>query len=230
MTNFSNALIIGAPGGIGGAIADRLESQGMKVTRLSRSSKPPIDFADETGLAAAAEALRTKAPYDLVLLASGILHSDDFGPEKSWKMLEKSALEQVFLVNTIGPMLAARHFLPLMPRKGRSVFAALSARVGSITDNRLGGWYGYRASKAALNQFIRTLSIELGRTHEDLVALALHPGTVDTDLSEPFQGNVPDGKLFTPDYSAEKLIAVMREATSADSGKHIDWAGEEVHP
>lgn len=230
MDDFSNALIIGAPGGIGGAIADRLESQGTQVTRLSRSSKPPIDFADETTLAAAAEALQANAPYDLVLVASGILHSDAFGPEKSWKMLEKLPLEQVFLVNTIGPMLAARHLLPLMPRKGRSVFAALSARVGSISDNRLGGWYGYRASKAALNQFIRTHSIELGRTHEGLIALALHPGTVDTDLSEPFQGNVPDGKLFTPDHSAEKLIGVMSNAARADSGKHIDWAGEEVLP
>lgn len=230
MTDFSNALVVGAPGGIGGAIADRLESQGTRVTRLSRSSKPPIDFADESSLSAAAQALKANAPFDLVFVATGILHSDDFGPEKSWKMLEKSPLEQVFLVNTIGPMLAARHLLPLMPRKGRSVFAALSARVGSISDNRLGGWYGYRASKAALNQFIRTLSIELGRTHEDLVALALHPGTVDTDLSGPFQGNVPHGKLFTPDYSAEKLIAVMAEATPDDSGKHYDWAGEEVLP
>ena len=230
MTDFNNALVIGAPGGIGGAIADRLETAGTRVTRLSRSSKPPIDFADESSLAAAAEALKSQAPFDLVFVASGILHSSDFGPEKSWKMLEKGPLEQVFLVNTIGPMLAARHFLPLMPRKGPSVFAALSARVGSISDNRLGGWYGYRASKAALNQFIRTLSIELGRTHEELTALALHPGTVDTDLSEPFQGNVPDGKLFTPDYSAEKLIAVMAGTSPADSGKHYDWAGKEVLP
>lgn len=230
MTEFSNAVVIGAPGGIGGAIADRLEAAGTAVTRLSRSSSPRIDFADESSLAAAAEELKSHAPFDLVFVASGILHSDAFGPEKSWKMLEKSPLEQVFLVNTIGPMLAARHFLPLMPRKGRSVFAALSARVGSISDNRLGGWYGYRASKAALNQFIRTLSIELGRTHDDLAALALHPGTVDTDLSEPFQGNVPEGKLFTPDYSAERLIEVMTDATPADSGKHIDWAGKEVLP
>ena len=230
MTQFKNAIIIGAPGGIGGALADRLESAGTAVTRLSRSSKPPINFADEQSVAAAAKALEPHGPFDLVIIASGILHGDDFGPEKSWKSIEKSPLEQVFLVNTIGPMLAARHLLPLMPHEGRSVFAALSARVGSISDNRLGGWYGYRASKAALNQFVRTLSIELGRTHDDLVALALHPGTVDTGLSEPFQGNVPEGKLFSPDHSAEKLLGVISDAGRAHSGKHLDWAGEEVLP
>ena len=124
--------------------------------------------------------------------------------------------------------MTARYFLPLLRRDKKSVFTALSARVGSISDNRIGGWYGYRASKAALNMILKTLSIEFGRRHKQAVILGLHPGTVDTTLSEPFQGNVPDGKLFTPEYSVEKLLAVIDKVDANDSGKLIDWAGKEI--
>ncbi|MCJ8191572.1 SDR family NAD(P)-dependent oxidoreductase [Sphingomicrobium aestuariivivum] len=228
MGDFSNAIIIGASGGIGAAMADAIEARGGRVTRLSRRSEPALDFADPATIAAAASALEAGAPYDAVIIATGLLHDDGWGPEKSWKMLEADPLEAVFRVNTIGPMLVARHFLPLLPRKKRSLFAMLGARVGSIADNRLGGWYGYRASKAALAQFARTLSIELARTHEVAVVAALHPGTVDTALSEPFQANVPEGQLFTPAKSAAHLLDVLEGLTPADSGGHFDWAGERV--
>ncbi|MCM8558520.1 SDR family oxidoreductase [Sphingomicrobium sediminis] len=227
MSDFSNAIVIGQ-GGIGGAIADAIEARGGRVTRLGRQTTPPIDFLEPATIEAAASALEAQGPFDAVIIASGILHSDAFGPEKSWRMLDADPLTTTFAINTIGPALVARHFIPLLPRKERFLFAALSARVGSISDNRIGGWYGYRASKAALNQIIRTLAIELGRTHKEGVIAALHPGTVDTKLSEPFQGNVPDKQLFSPEKSANHLLDVLSGLTPEDSGGHFDWAGEPV--
>ena len=130
--------------------------------------------------------------------------------------------------HTVGPALVAKHMLPLMPRKGRAVFAALSARVGSISDNRLGGWHAYRASKAALNMLVRNYAIEQARINNQFIAVTLHPGTVDTGLSQPFQSNVPDAQLFTPDQSAEYLLNVLDGLTPADTGKCFDWAGKQV--
>ncbi len=221
------ALIIGATGGIGAALADALDASGATVTRLSRRSDPPLDLTDEPGIAAAATALSDQC-FDLLFLATGTLHTATTGPEKSWRQLDAATLTDSFAVNTIGPMLVARHFLPLMAPAATLAF--LSARVGSISDNRLGGWYGYRASKAALNQFVRTLSIELARTKPQMTAVALHPGTVDTLLSAPFQRNVAPGKLFTPAISAAHLLAVIAALTPADSGRLIDWAGEPIAP
>ena len=221
------ALIIGATGGIGAALADALDASGATVTRLSRRSDPPLGLTDEPGIAAAAAALATQS-FDLLILASGTLHTATVGPEKSWRQLDAATLTDSFAVNAIGPMLVARHFLPLTAPTATLAF--LSARVGSISDNRLGGWYGYRASKAALNQFVRTLSIELARTRPQMTAVALHPGTVDTALSAPFQRNASPGKLFTPAISAAHLLAVIAALTSADSGRLIDWAGEPIAP
>ena len=221
------ALIIGATGGIGAALADALNASGATVTRLSRRSAPPLDLTDEPGIAAAATAFEGQS-FDLLILATGSLHTATAGPEKSWRQLDAATLTDNFAVNTIGPMLVARHFLPLMTPAATLAF--LSARVGSISDNRLGGWYGYRASKAALNQFVRTLSIELARTKPHMTAVALHPGTVDTALSAPFQRNVAPGKLFTPAISAAHLLAVIAALTPADSGRLIDWAGEPIAP
>ena len=228
MNDFANSIVIGASGGIGAALADGIEARGGAVTRLSRSSDPAIDYERPDTIAAAARALGPRAPYDAIIVATGTLHGTGFGPEKSWRMIEAEAIEHVFRVNTLGPMLLARHFLPLLPRGRRCHFALLSARVGSIADNRLGGWYAYRASKAALNQFARTLSIELARTHEQAIVSALHPGTVDTALSEPFQGNVPPDRLFAPEKSATHLLDVLERLGPGDSGAHIDWAGERV--
>ena len=139
-----------------------------------------------------------------------------------------SRLARIFAVNTIGPALVLKHFAPLLPRTGRSVIALLSARVGSISDNRLGGWYGYRASKAALNQLVRTASIEVARSRRDAVIVGLHPGTVETPLSAPFRGNVSPGKLFTPRVSAAHLLTAIEGLTPADSGKCFAWDGSEV--
>ena len=228
MTQFSNAIVIGAGGGIGGALADALDARGGRVTRLGRGSDPRVDFEAPDTLARAAEALAPQGPFDLVIVASGILHGPDFGPEKSWRALDAGTLERVLRINSVGPALVARHFVPLLPRKERFHLAFLSARVGSISDNRLGGWYAYRMSKAALNQMVRTLSIELARTHDKGTVVALHPGTVDTGLSEPFQSNVPEEKLFTPQQSAAHLLSVLDTLGPEDSGGHFDWAGKPV--
>lgn len=151
-----------------------------------------------------------------------------FSPEKTWRDLSGEAMARVFATNTIAPSLIAKHFLPLLPRSGRSVFAVLSARVGSISDNRLGGWYSYRASKAALNQIIKTASIELARTRPEAICLGLHPGTVDTTLSKPFQTNVARGKLFTPQMSASYLLEVIGNAAPVQSGSLLAWDGSVV--
>lgn len=224
------AIVIGATGGIGSALADGLESRGATVSRLSRSSTPPIDLASNESIEAAASALASAAPFDLIFLATGILHGPGLAPEKSYRQLDGEALEQIFRINAIGPALVARHFLPLLNPSGRAIFAALSARVGSIGDNRLGGWTGYRASKAALNQIVRTLGIELARTRPDTLCVALHPGTVDTALSAPFQRNVAEGQLLTPQSSAAALLDVLDRLTPVDSGGCFDWRGDRIAP
>ncbi|MBX7457620.1 SDR family NAD(P)-dependent oxidoreductase [Qipengyuania sp. 1NDH17] len=226
------AAVVGASGGIGAALCDRLEKGGTEVHRFSRRGRGhiPLDLTDEASIAAAADAVREHGPLDLVFVASGYLHEDGEGPEKDWRHLDASELARNFAVNAAGPALVAKHFLPLLAREGRTGFAGLSARVGSISDNRLGGWYGYRASKAALHQVIRTLSVELARKRPDAFCVAMHPGTVDTDLSKPFQGNVPEGKLFSPDYSAQQLLAVLESLEPAHSGRIFAWDGKEIEP
>ncbi|MDJ0921110.1 MAG: SDR family NAD(P)-dependent oxidoreductase [Henriciella sp.] len=231
-------VIIGASGGIGAAFVSAYASAGHTVHALSRRPVEGssahvhpgrIDLSDEDSIATAASDIGAQGAPDLVIVASGILsNSDGLQPEKSMRQQGGSAFEQVFAVNTIGPALVAKHFIPIMPRKERAVFAALSARVGSISDNRLGGWHAYRASKAALNMLIRNYAIEQARRNDQFIAVGLHPGTVDTALSKPFQGNVPDGKLFTPERSASALIGVIEGLTPEASGKVFDWAGVEV--
>ena len=224
------AIVIGATGGIGAALADALEVRGAAVTRLSRSGTPVIDLASDESIAAAAAAVAPAAPYDLIFVASGILHGAGLAPEKAYRQLDGAALERIFRINTIGPALVARHFLPLLNPTGRAIFAVLSARVGSIGDNRLGGWFGYRASKAALNQIVKTLAIELARTRPDTIAVALHPGTVDTALSAPFQRGLAEGQLLTPAASATALLDVLDRLNPADSGSCFDWRGERIAP
>jgi len=165
-----------------------------------------------------------------VIVATGLLHQGERGPERATKELDGAWLAAMFAVNAIGPALIAKHFLPLMPRSGRTVFAALSARVGSISDNRLGGWHGYRASKAALNQLIRTIAIEERRRNPSAIVVALHPGTVDTALSKPFQGNVAPGHLFDTGRAAAQLLDLIDGLRAADSGKLFAWDGAEIAP
>lgn len=230
----TSAVVIGASGGIGGAIEAALNDEGAFHTvhgfARSRSGAQHLDLLDEGSIAAAAAHVASGPPPALVIVATGLLHASDKGPEKALRDLDAAWLAQVYAVNAIGPALVAKHFLPVMPRTGRTMFAALSARVGSISDNRLGGWHGYRASKAALNMLIRNLAIEERRRNDRAIVVALHPGTVDTGLSRPFQGNVPPGRLFTPDRAALQLLDVIEGLKVIDSGKLFDFEGKEVSP
>ncbi len=223
-------IILGAGGGIGRALADALAARGDTVVGLGRGSEPPVDYDRPETVADAAAALAPGAPYDLIIVATGILHGEGVTPEKSLRAIEADGLDRYFRVNATGPALVMRHFLPLLPKDRRGVFAALSARVGSIGDNRIGGWTGYRASKAALNQIVRTLSIELARTHPRALLVGLHPGTVDTALSAPFQRGVAPGTLFDAAHSARLLLGVVEGLAEADSGGCFDWSGARIAP
>ena len=229
-----SAVVIGASGGIGRALANALDEEGLfeQVHRLSRSAEGAghIDLEDEASIAAAAEKVAASPAPTLILVTTGILHEDEQRPEKTMRELDPEWLARNFAVNMIGPALVAKHFLPLMPRTGRTVFAALSARVGSISDNRLGGWYGYRASKAALNMTIRNLAIEHKRKNDRAIIVGLHPGTVDTQLSQPFQKNVSAKQLFDTERAALQLLDVLDDLKPADSGHIFAWDGEEIAP
>ena len=218
-----HAVVIGASGGIGAALVDALRADPRcgHVEGLHRHSPVPIDFDDPPGIAAAADGVRAKAPFQLVVNAAGLLHTDGFMPEKKLADLDDAQLLATFRANTIGPALVLRHFAPLLDRR-RSLVGLLSAKVGSIGDNRLGGWYGYRASKAALNMIVRTAAIELARTTPEAVVAALHPGTVDTALSRPFGGE----RIGTPAaLCAAQLLAVLDSLRPADSGCFVAYDG-----
>ena len=226
-----SAVVVGASGGIGTAVSDALDASGSfdVVHRFARSlpGDGHIDLEDEASLADAAARVAEGPPPALVFIATGVLHHGQ-EPERSYKTLSAEHLMRDYRVNAVGPALVARHFLPLMPRDRRAVFAALSARVGSIGDNRLGGWHSYRASKAALNMILRNLAIELARSHPQGVVAGLHPGTVDTGLSQPFQRGVTPGKLFTTAYSSERLLAVLDGLQPSDSGGVFAWDGARI--
>lgn len=232
------AVVLGASGGIGRALVDQLEARGAyaPIHALSRtpgtSRGRVIDgFADITDEASLADAAgRIGAPIALLIIATGMLHDTDAMPEKALRDLDGVRLAKVFAVNTIGPALALKYFGPLLARDRRSVMAALSARVGSISDNRSGGWYGYRASKAALNMIVKTASIELARSRPQAICVALHPGTVDTRLSEPFQARVPPEQLFSTDRAAGQLLDVLDCLDVGQSGRVIAWDGREIVP
>jgi NAD(P)-dependent dehydrogenase (short-subunit alcohol dehydrogenase family) len=223
-------VVVGASGGLGAALTTCLTQDGVDVVPLRRSGvgDQHIDIEDEASIAAAALRLSAQAPIRLMIVATGLLHDGAFQPEKTYRRLDAENLARSFRVNAIGPAMVAKHFLPLLPKSGRSLFAVISARVGSIEDNRLGGWYGYRASKAALNQFMRTFAIELSREKPDAICVALHPGTAATRLSEPFRGGVSSGKLFRPDQSARHMLAALGRLTPADSGHLIAWDGSRI--
>lgn len=224
-------VIIGASGGIGGALADRVEATGgcLAVHRIGRRVDG-FDVTDERAIAALAEQLADGPPITLALVATGLLHEGNRAPERTLKVIDADWLARQYAVNTIGPALLLKALAPLMPRDRRAVFAVLSAKVGSISDNRLGGWYGYRASKAALNQIVRTAAIELARTHPRAIVAALHPGTVATELSAPFTARRDSDDLFAPAESAAKLLGVLDGLTPADSGRLWGWDGREIAP
>ena len=219
-----SAVVIGAGGGIGTALAELLEERGTAVLRLGRGTTPRLDLLEEASIAACAAASGTG--LRLVIDATGFLHDDRFAPEKSLRAIDPVAMAHSFAVNATGPALLMKHFLPLLARDGRAVFATLSARVGSIADNHLGGWYSYRASKAALNQVVRTASIELARTRREAVCVALHPGTVDTGLSAPFARTGLE--VQSPRQSAARLLDVIDGLTPERTGTLIDYRNRTV--
>lgn len=216
------ALVVGASGGIGAALVARLEGEGAEVTALSRSGDG-LDVTDEGTVAAVLG--RLSGAYDLVVVATGALSIGGEPPEKTLKSLEAGRLAAQFALNAVGPALVLKHALRLLPRDRRAAFAVLSARVGSIGDNRAGGWYGYRAAKAALNQLVRTASVEVARSHPKAVVVALHPGTVATPLTERYLGRHPS---VSPEVSADNLLRVVSHLTHEDTGRFFDWAGREI--
>lgn len=215
------ALVIGATGGIGRALAKALRHRGVHVTALSRKVDG-LDITSEADIVRVFKGLAGQS-FDLVIIASGIL-AHDTGPEKTIGAVSADEMAALYAVNAIGPALILKHLRRFLPKDQRSVVAVLSARVGSIGDNRLGGWYSYRASKAALNQIVRTASIEMNRTHKRLICVAMHPGTVQTEFTE----NFPHHTKVAPQEAAENLLAVIDGLSSSDTGQFFDWAGQPV--
>jgi len=229
--------VFGAGGGIGSALVESLADAPNVETVFAISRRgmngaqcvSPVrclDYTDDNLGTLAAEL----PEMDLVICALGVLHGNNFSPEKSRRDLTLENMRHVFHVNTFLPSIIAKQMLPKMKKDSKSIFAALSARVGSISDNRLGGWYSYRASKAALNMMIKTMAIEHARRFKHSAVIGLHPGTVDTALSKPFQTNVAKEKLFDPDFSAARLLDVVEKVGPKDTGKIFAWDGQEIQP
>ena len=221
------AVVIGSTGGIGAAMVEALGQSGAfaGVVGLSRTSEPAIDLLDEPSIVRAADTIRARQmDLRLVFDATGFLHGSSFTPEKSLSALTPEHMAHAFAINAMGPALLMKHFLPLLPKQGKSVFATLSAKVGSIGDNRLGGWYSYRASKAALNQLVHTAAIELARRKPEAVCVALHPGTVDTGLSSDFAKT--GLKVRRPAEAAALLIGALDRLTPAETGGFFDFRGD----
>ena len=216
------ALVAGSSGGIGSALCDALVARGWAVTGLSRSGDG-LDVTDEASVARVMGGL--EGAFDLVIVATGALEIGAHRPEKTIRTLDPAALAAQFALNATGPALVLKHALRLMPRDRRAVFAALSARVGSIGDNGLGGWYSYRAAKAALNQLIHTAAVEVARTHPQAVLACLHPGTVETRFTEKYVGNHP---TVPPAVAAANLLTVIEGLTPAQTGGFFDWQGKVV--
>lgn len=226
----SGAAVVIGTGGIGRALANELEQRGEHalVLRLGRSTEQRLDYADESSVSQSADWVSQQCqgaglPLTLVIVATGFLHGTQGQPERSWSHLQPDHLAHSFLVNTIGPALVIKHFLPLLPRQGPCKAVFLSARVGSITDNQLGGWYGYRAAKAALNQLVKTASIEQARRNRQAAVVALHPGTVDTPLSAPF---AKQGLNLRPsDLAAREIAGVIAGLDGGQNGSFVDYQG-----
>ena len=242
LSNFGNQLtiaVVGASGGLGRAFVEHCVEQSnvSNIHAFSRSRAQfesekvkghEVDITSEASIQKAIASAGNTLSFDVVIVATGLLHDERVLPEKSIRELSLENFHNVFLVNTYGPALLTKYFLPRLQRDRKSVFACLSARVGSISDNSLGGWYAYRASKVALNMILKNAAIEIARRHKHACIIGLHPGTVDTSLSKPFQRQVQEGKLFTPEYSTACLLTVINNVTSEQSGKVFAWDGKEV--
>tara|TARA_B100000575_G_scaffold223645_1_gene184129 strand:+ start:232 stop:924 length:693 start_codon:yes stop_codon:yes gene_type:complete len=222
------AVIAGGTGAIGKAIADELKKVGFsEIIKIGTKTKPSIDFNKENTILETAEYIKEKnKPISIFFDATGVLHHNNFMPEKTLKRIEFEFIKKIFLINTIGPALLIKHFAPLLDKDEKSVFATLSAKVGSITDNIYGGWYSYRASKAALNQMIKTASIEMKVKNKKAIFVSLHPGTVKSNLSKPFQKT--NLKIQNPEESAKHLIKIINSIDSSQTGKFFNWDGSEI--
>ena len=222
------AVIVGGTGAIGNAIANELEKLGFKeVLKIGTKTNPSIDFNDENTIIKTKEFIKNKnKPISILFDATGILHHDDSMPEKTLKSIDINFAKKNFLINSIGPALLIKHFVPLLDSENKSVFATLSAKVGSISDNGFGGWYSYRASKAALNQLIKTASIEMKVKNKQAIFLALHPGTVKSNLSQPFQKT--NLKIQEPEESAKHLVKIINSVDQSQTGKFFNWDGSEL--
>jgi NAD(P)-dependent dehydrogenase (short-subunit alcohol dehydrogenase family) len=230
----STTLILGGSGGLGSAMARRFAQDGtQQIIALGRKAgehgQPSFDYEDETSLARTARWLHEQcqsAPLTTVIVATGILHSETGSPERSWSQLDLGYLQEVMLVNAIGPALAIKHLAPLLAKDRATTWVMISAKVGSIGDNALGGWYGYRASKAALNQIVKTASIEMTRRNKLSTCVALHPGTVATKLSEPF--SKAGLNVRSPEIAAEELAGVIEKLQPTDTGCFFDYLGNKL--
>lgn len=241
LSSFDNNLqvcVIGASGGIGHCLVKKLdkEQRVKSIYAFSRKEITPIsekvinhhiDIISEDSVKKASSHIKNQS-IDLVVVATGILHDDGIDPEKRISDLNPMNMRKLYEVNTIGPAMIAKYFIPLLDSTKKSVFAVLSARVGSIKDNSLGGWASYRASKAALNMIIKTISIETTRKAPNSIIVGLHPGTVDTNLSKPFQKNISQEKLFSPNFTVERLLSVINNIETKDSGGFFAWDGKQI--
>ncbi len=220
------AVVIGNSGSIGSAIEKELSDQGFKnIIGFNRSSNPRLDLLNEETIAQSAQFIKDQnIPVSLVFDATGLLHDDNNMPEKTYKNIDQIFMRKNFEINVMGPALIMKYFLPLLDKEEKSIFASISAKVGSISDNRYGGWYSYRASKAALNQMIKTASIEMKMKNQNAICLAIHPGTVESKLSKPFQKN--DLTIQSPQESASNIFKILTSSTSKDTGSFYNWDGK----
>lgn len=247
-TNIKNYLIIGGIGGIGRAMVEQIlankQNSEVQVFATYYRSVPDIeadnlhwlqmDVSDEGSIEQAVESIKKQTTHlDWIVNCVGLLHTETTQPEKSLRQVETDFFIQNMQVNALAGLLIAKHIKPLLAKAERSndkpaIYATISARVGSISDNQIGGWYSYRMSKAALNMGMKNLSIEWGRALKDVCVVVMQPGTVNTQLSAPFQANVAEGHLFTPAYSSEALLEVLAGMSADQSGSFVDWAGESI--
>lgn len=231
----SKIAIIGANGGIGSAIIHKIfeidsDNEVIEIVRTRKHEKQyQIDMLDEQSISNCAEDIKNNYGYlDIIINATGILHIGDYKPERTFKEISYEYLHEIFKINTFSPFLISKYFTPLLNKNNTSIIAFLSARLGSISDNNLGGWYSYRSSKAALNMLIKTLSLELTYRNKNAICIGLHPGTVDTNLSSPFTDRMKNKKIFERDQAAEYLVNIINDVDVSQSGDIIDWQGEKI--
>ena len=241
MHMYKSVVIVGSNGGIGSGLIHEIHRQmpGVTIHALARKKIDTplnnvidycVDFEKESAIAEVRDQIIAHGAIDCMIVATGILHNASVKPEKSLSQLNYQQLNTIFAANTFLPVIIAKHFIPHLSQENTSVFCVLSARVGSISDNRLGGWYSYRASKSALNMLIKTASIETSRTNKKAIIAGLHPGTVETRLSQPFLARIDQDKYFSTEKAAKQILQVISKLNIDDSGLVFDWKGEQVEP